>query len=109
MYSAEKQLTEALPKMAEAVSTPELEKAFQGHLRETQAHMEKVRQIRRMAAEVDRPDLWVQVDGGIAPGTAGEAAQAGADVLVAGSAVFRGEGTIAENVAALRDAVATVV
>ena len=71
--------------------------------------LDKVRQVRRMAVEIDRPDVWVQVDGGIAPGTAGRAAEAGADVLVAGSAVFRGPGTIADNFAALEDAVATVV
>jgi len=73
------------------------------------AALDKVREVRRRAAEAGRPDLWVQVDGGIAPDTAGEAADAGADVLVAGSAVFRGEGTIEENFRALRDAVATVV
>lgn len=34
--------------------------------------------------------LHIQVDGGIDAGTASHAAQAGADVLIAGSAVFRG-------------------
>lgn len=45
MYSAEKQLTQALPKMAEAASTPELRKAFQMHLQETQNHLQQVRAI----------------------------------------------------------------
>ena len=44
-YSAEKQLTEALPKMAKAASTPELREAFENHLTETHSHMQKVRAI----------------------------------------------------------------
>jgi ferritin-like metal-binding protein YciE len=45
MYSAEKQLTEALPKMAKAASNQELSKAFSHHLDLTKGHMEKVRAI----------------------------------------------------------------
>jgi len=45
MYSAEKQLTDALPKMASTASTPELRSAFQSHLAETENHMETVRAI----------------------------------------------------------------
>ena len=48
----------------------------------------KVRQARRIADASDA-DIWVQVDGGIGPGTIEQAAAAGADVFVAGSAVFR--------------------
>ena len=36
-----------------------------------------------------RPDQRLQIDGGIDPGTIGEAARAGADTFVAGTAVFR--------------------
>jgi ferritin-like metal-binding protein YciE len=45
MYSAEKQLTEALPKMAEAASNAELKSAFTTHLGETETHLEAVRAI----------------------------------------------------------------
>lgn len=45
MYSAEKQLTDALPKMAKAASNSELQTAFQSHLAETEAHLEAVRAI----------------------------------------------------------------
>ena len=46
--------------------------------------------IERLAAMVgDRP-VRIEVDGGITPETAGPARAAGADVLVAGSSVFRG-------------------
>lgn len=50
--------------------------------------MEKVRKTRAM---IGGRDIWLQVDGGVSPETICEAAEAGADVFVAGSAVFRAE------------------
>ena len=47
----------------------------------------KIAELRRRADEVN-PKLWIEVDGGIGPTTAREVVQAGADTLVAGSAVF---------------------
>jgi ribulose-phosphate 3-epimerase len=38
-----------------------------------------------------RPQVWLQVDGGIGPDTIERAAAAGADVFVAGSAVYRSD------------------
>jgi ferritin-like metal-binding protein YciE len=38
-YDAEKQLTKALPKMAKAASSPQLRKAFETHLKETQGQI----------------------------------------------------------------------
>lgn len=73
------------------------------------AALRKVERVRRMAAELGLERLHVQVDGGIAPDTAELAARAGASVFVAGSSVFRGPGTIAENYRALVDAVAVRV
>ena len=54
------------------------------------ACLDKVKALR---AEIDRQGLSVdiQVDGGINEKTAGQAIAAGANVLVAGSAVFRAE------------------
>ncbi|MEJ8573269.1 ribulose-phosphate 3-epimerase [Microbaculum marinum] len=49
----------------------------------------KIRAIREMIG--DR-DIRLEVDGGVSPDTARDVVAAGADVLVAGSAVFRGEG-----------------
>lgn len=60
----------------------------------------KIRTIRAMIG--DRP-IHLEVDGGVNVETAPLVAEAGADVLVAGSAVFKG-GTYAENIAAIRDA-----
>jgi len=64
--------------------------------------LEKVRRVRTMIG--DRP-IRVEVDGGVAPDTAGACAEAGADTLVAGSAIFRGGAACyAENIAAIRKA-----
>ncbi|WP_172328348.1 ribulose-phosphate 3-epimerase [Mangrovicoccus sp. HB161399] len=66
----------------------------------------KVRRLRAMIG--DRP-VHVEIDGGVDPATAPMLAGAGADVLVAGSAVFRG-GSVAQpevygrNIAAIRAA-----
>ncbi|RMF85232.1 MAG: ribulose-phosphate 3-epimerase [Nitrospinota bacterium] len=48
----------------------------------------------------------LEVDGGISPQTAPFAVAAGATVLVAGSAVFNPTGSVAGNIAALRQAIA---
>ena len=50
----------------------------------------KIRQARQLADASDA-DIWVQADGGLAPGTIELAAAAGADVLVVGSAVYRAD------------------
>ena len=45
LYSAEKMITKALPKMAEKAGTPELKRAFETHLRQTETHIERLDQI----------------------------------------------------------------
>ena len=62
--------------------------------------------LERLRALRDRlaPEVLIEVDGGVAPANAAELVRRGADVLVAGSAVFGGPATIAENLGALRDA-----
>jgi len=62
-----------------------------------------VEKIRRVRALIGRRPIHVEVDGGVTPDTAGPCAGAGADVLVAGSAVFKG-GKYQENIAAIRAA-----
>ena len=68
----------------------------------------KVESVREMAASRGLDGLHVQVDGGIDPETAPGAARAGADVLVAGSSVFRRAGTIEENYLAIRRSIDAV-
>lgn len=45
LYDAEKRLCDALPKMADAASSPELAKAFRQHLAETKQHVERLESI----------------------------------------------------------------
>lgn len=45
LYSAEKQITEALPKMVEAASDKGLKDAFSRHLSQTETHLQRVRSI----------------------------------------------------------------
>jgi ribulose-phosphate 3-epimerase len=61
--------------------------------------------VARVRAMIGARPIHLQVDGGVAPDTAGACAKAGADVLVAGNAVFEG-GRYAENIAAIRAAAA---
>jgi ribulose-phosphate 3-epimerase len=66
------------------------------------SQLPKIRRVREM---IGNRDIRLQLDGGITPETAGAAVAAGADVLVAGSAVFRGgPAQYAANIAALRAA-----
>jgi ferritin-like metal-binding protein YciE len=46
LYSAEKQLVEALPKLAGAASDDKLQKAFEHHLEETRDHVRRLEEIR---------------------------------------------------------------
>ena len=64
------------------------------------AVVEKVRRVRRM---IGARDVRIEIDGGIAPATAPLVVDAGADVLVAGSAVFKGgPSAYTANIAAIR-------
>ncbi|WP_416798494.1 ribulose-phosphate 3-epimerase [Ciceribacter azotifigens] len=65
------------------------------------AVVEKVRRVRAMIG--NRP-IHIEIDGGVTPATAPLVAAAGADVLVAGSAVFKGGDKEAyrENISVIR-------
>jgi ribulose-phosphate 3-epimerase len=67
------------------------------------AMLDKVARVRRMIG--DR-NIDLEIDGGAAPETAALLARAGANVFVAGSAVFRGGSheAYAKNIAAIREA-----
>ena len=66
------------------------------------AMLEKIGRVRAM---IGGRAIHLEVDGGVTSDNAGDCARAGADVLVAGSAIFRG-GTYAQNIAAIRAAAA---
>ena len=68
--------------------------------------LDKIATIREMTAG---RDLIIEVDGGISPQTAGQVAAAGATALVAGSAIFNGDGESGyrANIDAIRAAAKT--
>ncbi len=49
LYSAEKQLTKALPKMAKAANSDELREAFEDHLKETEGQVTRLEKISKLA------------------------------------------------------------
>jgi len=49
LYSAESQLVKALPKMAQGATEPQLQKAFEQHLLETQVHVTRLESIAEAA------------------------------------------------------------
>lgn len=51
--------------------------------------LEKVKKARRYAVEIGRPDMDIEIDGGVTEENAAEIINAGANVLVAGSTVFK--------------------
>jgi ribulose-phosphate 3-epimerase len=69
------------------------------------SQVEKVARIRQMTAG---RDIDIEVDGGVTPETAPKVAAAGANVLVAGSAVFKGGPQLyGRQIAAIREAAET--
>ena len=67
----------------------------------------KIRRLRQLLNE-RRSSAWLQVDGGISARNAAEVAAAGATSLVAGSAIFRGEKSVANNISEMKNVVRTV-
>jgi ribulose-phosphate 3-epimerase len=64
-----------------------------------------VDKVARLRVMIGARDIRVEIDGGVTPATAPAVVAAGADVLVAGSAVFSGgEAAYARNIAAIRSA-----
>ena len=71
--------------------------------------LERISRLRYMLDSRGLDHIELEVDGGIKPENASKIAQAGATVLVAGSAVFNEEASIAENIASLRQAIYPVI
>lgn len=51
LYSAEHQITKALPKIAKVASSNQLQNAFEHHLRETEGHVQRLEQVFRAVGE----------------------------------------------------------
>jgi ferritin-like metal-binding protein YciE len=54
VYNAEKQLVQALPRLAKAAESPELREAFTSHLEETKGHVERLEQVFKALGETPR-------------------------------------------------------
>ena len=65
------------------------------------SQLEKIRQLSQKI-EASGRDIILEIDGGVTPETSKLCRDAGATALVAGSAVFKGQGSYAENIASLR-------
>lgn len=69
LYSAEKQLLEAIPKMAEAAQAPKLRDAFLDHLQETKVQFDRVHSILQKLGENPTSSKCVAMDGLIEEGS----------------------------------------
>ncbi len=72
-----------------------------GGQRFIESSKKKIARARAMLDEINST-AYLEVDGGVKPSNIKSVVDHGADVIVAGSAVFGGAGTVAENVDALK-------
>jgi ferritin-like metal-binding protein YciE len=84
LWSAEKQLVKALPKMAKAANDPELTKAFTTHLRQTERQVQRLEQIFEEIGESPRGKKCVGMEGLIEEGSELIKEKPEAEVLDAG-------------------------
>ena len=56
LYSAEQQLVDALPKMAETANAPALKSAFRQHLEQTKSHVMRLDQVFGSFPDADKDD-----------------------------------------------------
>jgi ferritin-like metal-binding protein YciE len=68
LYNAESQLVKALPKMAEAASSPELTQAIRSHLKETKDHVRRLEKVAKIAGVAPRGTRCQAMAGLIAEG-----------------------------------------
>ncbi len=69
LYSAEDQLIDALPKMADAASSPELKSAFETHLEETRHQKRRLEEAFRMLGQEPKMETCEAMKGLIAEGS----------------------------------------
>jgi len=68
IFSAESQLTKALPKMAKAATSEELREGFENHLEQTKGHVERLEQIFEMLREKPTGNKCMGMEGLIKEG-----------------------------------------
>jgi ferritin-like metal-binding protein YciE len=84
LWSAETQITKALPKMMKAASNPKLKKAFNTHLKQTERHIKRLERIFKELDESPRGKKCVGMEGLIKEGQELIKEKPEADVLDAG-------------------------
>lgn len=58
--------------------------------------------LAREFINAENPECVLEVDGGVDESNAPKLRERGVDILVAGNSVFKGKGSVAENIRALR-------
>jgi ferritin-like metal-binding protein YciE len=89
LYSAENQLTKALPKMAKAASHAELAEAFEDHLEQTKGHVERLQKALNQLEASTRGEKCKAMEGLIEEGKGTlelDAAEEVRDALIIGIA-----------------------
>ena len=66
----------------------------------------KISRLRKMLNDIGRKDVDIEVDGGVKLHNVNEIVKAGANILVAGSAIFNEKKSITENISNFRKALA---
>jgi len=84
LWSAETQITKALPKMMKAATNPKLKKAFNTHLKQTERHVKRLERIFKELDESPRGKKCVGMEGLIKEGQELIKEKPEADVLDAG-------------------------
>lgn len=69
MHNAEKQLTKALPKLAKAAADPELSRAFQDHLKETERQVTRLEKVAEICGVKIKRKKCAAMEGLIAEGS----------------------------------------
>ena len=64
LYSAEKQLTKAIPKMAKGSNDESLKAAFSGHLKETEGQVERLDKVAKLLGISPTGKKWEGTEGG---------------------------------------------
>jgi ferritin-like metal-binding protein YciE len=68
VLNAEKQLVQALPRLAKAAQSPQLQQAFTKHLRETEGHVQRLERIFKSLGQTARGKACKGMEGLIAEG-----------------------------------------
>lgn len=68
LYSAEQQLTKALPRMAKKAKHPELKQAIQDHLGQTEGHVKRLEQVFKLLGEKPKAKTCKAMQGLLAEG-----------------------------------------